>query len=651
MVDPARRVLLDLRTVVPPPCVLPLTRDRWETVVADGEIDGLVPRIEPLLLGVLDAADSTPQRLPRAAWELAAAVQEQAHNLWCVQAFHPSAPGLADAIRRTLIDASVVALDAASGDGGVRTLDDARAELSQAVARLLDITESFVFPKDQSHAAFGVAYDELIDERGIFSPSRLLAAYYGRYYQLALRFGSLLSVLTIQPPDILNALGPAEALALSGRPLITLRTAVRIRDLFESYIATDIEALARPMRELKLNVERSATSHAALLRLSAQCEQASTDSERAAIELDMYRRTVEGQLRPWAWSLLQVLSRTAARVPELSSIRDQLLSEHNPLLTDAARAILPEVRNAAAHEDYEWDDDRGVLLVGDAEIHPDEVEDATDRAYCFMMGAEAAWRCARYSSSTFSAALDADDPRGGSAALNVRQAIGHFGTNGLEVRRWSHEKRVLTVVLDRLPFRLINPCFQAVMWASRHLETTERFVVTTPGALRPAMDLPRAPLDASFVVWREAATRFTAMPLSVFMPANTWARLKVEPPHAAARASAWHALNDAVLAYEEAHEDAGLVNERLSALVDRLNLITTAISATMATLPAEAVAPLADVLQLTSSAAAATAAAERGLSGAPAAEMENRIRYVYGLLPSASVLPTVDPRPLDLIAD
>lgn len=620
-------------------------------MITDGGIDDLVSRLKPALLGMLDTSESTAQRLAGAASGLVAAVREQAHDLWCIQAFHPSGPDKADAVRRSLIDSAVVALDVATGDAVAATLDDVRAEFGRAAVVLLGITESFVFPTDQCYAAFGIAREELVDERGIFSPSRLLAAHYGRYHQLELRLGSLLSVLTPRPPDILNALGPAEALALSARPLITLRTAIRIRDLFDERIAADVEALARPMNQLKLNVARSATSHAALLRLSAQREKALTAGERAAIDLDMYRRTIEGQLRPWAWSLLQVFGRTASRAPELSSIREQLLSAHDPLLTDAARAILPDARNAAAHEDYEWDDDRGVLHVGDAEIHPGEVEDATDRAYCFMMGAEAAWRCARYSSPEFGTLLDAGNPRGGFPALNVRNAISHFGTNGLHVRSWSHQKRVLTVVVDDIPLRLINPCFQAVMWASRHLESTERFVVTTPAATRPAMDLSRAPLDANFVVWWEAARRFTAMPLSAFMPVNTWARLAVELPDEAARASAWHALNDTVHAYKEAHDAPGPLGERLGALVDRLDLVTTAIAATMASLPAEAVGPLADVLDLTRAAAAATAAAARGLNGVPASQMEARIRELYESFPSASVLPTVDPRPLDVFAD
>ncbi len=104
------------------------------------------------------------------------------------------------------------------------------------------------------------------------------------------------------------------------------------------------------------------------------------------------------------------------------------------------------------------------------------------------------------------------------------------------------------------------------------------------------MDLPRPPLDATFVIWREAIGRFSSMPLSTFLPAQTWARLAVELPDAAALASAWHALNDAVHAYNEADDTPGPPEQRIPPLVDRLDLVMTAVAATRAVLPAEPLA-------------------------------------------------------------
>lgn len=650
MTQDARDVLTDLRGTPPPQCVIPLTIEAWRTVLADAALDAEDSHFVADFDALDEIARTAPERIRVVASKLVKSLAVVAFDLWCVQAFLPAAPDKAWTLRARLIDAALLALDVASGEAEAAELASARHDVAIAVVDLRNVTNSYPFPTDDCEAAFGVAHDDLLDERGIFSRSRLLAAYYGRYRQLAIRIGTLLSVITSHPPDVVSALGPAEALALSGRPLITLRTAVRITHLFDEHIAADVEALARPLREMKLAVDRSAASHGAMVRLRAQRDEVSTSEERAVLDLDIYRRMVEGQLRPWGWALLQVFGRTAARPPELSSLREQLVAEQHPLLLDAARAIVPEARNAAAHEDYVWDHKLGALRIGDATISPDDLDDASDRAYTFMLGAEAAWRCARHSSPAFANALDAHDPLGGFAALNVRTAIDNFGTNGLQVQRWSHDAGALTVVLDDLPFQRINPCFQAVMWASRYLEGTERFVVTTPGAERPAMDLSRAPLDATFVVWWEAAGRFPSMPLSTFMPANTWARLAVELPDAAALASAWHAVNDAVHAYNEAHEATGSWEQKLSPLIDRLDLVTTAVAATLTTLPQQSAAPLLQVIELTRRAAAATSAVLRGFSTNEAARLENDICDLYESWPSAAVLPTVDPTPLDLIS-
>lgn len=605
--------------------------------------------LEAEFLQLVDAAATAPPRLRAVASALTDAVGLLAHDLWCMQAYVPASPDRANTLRLALIDAALTAVDFASGDTDAAALTAARLDVDRAAADLRSVAATFSFPEDVCKAAFGVAHDDLVDERGLFSATRLLGAYYGRYSQLASRIETLLSVLTSAPPDILNALRPAEALVVTGRPLVTLRTAVRTRDLFESKVVEDLEALARPLRNLKLAVDRSAASHAALARLVAQRRGATTAEERALLDLDIYRRMVEGQLRPWGWTLLRVLGRRGANAPELSSLRDQLRAEGNPLLADAARAILPEARNAAAHEDYAWDDESGVLRVGEFEVSPDDIVRASDLAYAFMIGAESAWTCTRHSSSALAQLLDSEDPAGGLQPINLRAAIDHFGTNGLKVRHWTHDSGTFTVLLDDLPFQRVNPCFQAVMWASRLLKSMDRFVVTMQGFARPAMDLPRPALDATFLVWREAVGRFPAMPLSTFLPANAWARLAVELPDEAARAVAWHALNDAVHAYEDALDMQGSMHDRLLPLLARLDLVVTAVAATIATLPAAAIDPLVDVLELSRAAAAAATAVVQGFDAAPAARLEERIRDLHEASPCPSFLPTVDPRPLDSI--
>jgi hypothetical protein len=650
IVTPARNELTRLRRPSPNG-VVPVSRSGWDTVLNDAGVAAVGRRFLTELLEVVDPAlRSSAKRLRAVTNQFVRVVASIEDDLWYLDAFLPSA-GRGQTARDALIDAGIAALDYAMDLCDLEAITPHRTNVETAMADLLAVSGSFPYPDDSCEAAFGVAFDALLDSTGIFSATRLLSAYYGRYPELVRRLNSLLSVITPEPPNLLDALHPAEALVLSERPLIALRTAIRIRELINSKLGTDAEGVATPLRELKLGVDRSAANHAGMVRVVTQLKTAETSAERASLSLDLYRRMVEGQLRPWAWTLLRICGRTAPKAPELGSLRDQLLAEGLPLLRDAAQSILAQARNASAHEDYLWDDDRGVLIVGDSFVQIEDLERATSLAYAFMAGAECGWTCTRSGSPALARLLDAEDPPGGLSAINARTALSHFGTNGLRVGRWKIDAGILSVAIDELPPRGINPCFQAVMWSSRHLGAVNRFIVTLPDSPTPAMDLTRPALDATFFVWREARLKFSAMPMSTFLPANAWARLAVELPDQAAQSVAWLAINDAVHAYLDAEEAKGALLDRVRPLISRLQLIGTSLVATISTLPQSAVGPLEEVLELVIPAVTWNESAARGLSTAPAARLEGQIRHLYESWPAVAVLPTVDARPLDQVED
>jgi hypothetical protein len=270
--------------------------------------------------------------------------------------------------------------------------------------------------------------------------------------------------------------------------------------LLSEHFSEDPVNLAVPLRELKLGVERSASSRAGIIRAGRALETVRTDAERAGISLDLYRRMVESQLRPWVRALLRIRGRQVSKVAPLNTLREQLIKDGLPLLRDAADAILPAARNAGAHEDFEWDDAARILRIGDAAVTVGELEDATERAYAFMCGAEAAWSCARARWPQLATLLDSEDPPGGLRTMNTFGALAHFGTNGLRVADWRYERGKFAVTVDELPSQLINPCFQAVTWASRYLADASRFEVLLPGLSRAALELTRPALDATFFV-------------------------------------------------------------------------------------------------------------------------------------------------------
>jgi hypothetical protein len=172
--------------------------------------------------------------------------------------------------------------------------------------------------------------------------------------------------------------------------------------------------------------------------------------------------------------------------------------------------------------------------------------------------------------------------------------------------------------------------------------------VSAPGLDHDALDLNRAALDATFVVWQQARLGFDTMPASTFLPAGAWARLAVELPDESARATAWLAVNDALHAYDEAHEPTSTTarEARATRLAARLGLIASAMAATMTVLPSVSTEPLREVLQLTDDAAHWAASLAMGRTPGPSSAIEERIRFLHESLPTPAAFPTVDPRPL-----
>jgi len=638
----AARTALEAMALPSAPAI-PVTAAGWASALRDAGLD----RPQVLLadeLAALERADIA-EDLRTAADALASAGLALAADVWCLGALRTEGdePGrLREAIKRL----ALAGLDAAVLENGPGRLADARRAADTAAAELRDATDGTC--QDPCHEIFDIPLDEARDDRGAFAIHRALSAWHGRYDALAARLAIVLRPITDDPPDVVNAVWPTAGLVLTNRPLLTLRAAVMVRSAIDSALAHGPDR-ASAFRALKLRVERGRASHLGILRAGAAIAAARSDDERALAELDLYRRMVEGQLRPWAWTLLRARGRSGSEPQKLSALRDQLMADGDPVMLDAAAAILPAVRNAAAHEDAWWDGAAGVLRVGDnATTTRVELHDATERAYALMSGAESALACARAASPRLAAFLDAEDPHGGLPAINEMTALNHFGTNGLRVRNVQREGSTLAIALDELAVEQVNRCIQAVMIASRYLTFTERFRVSAPGLDHDALDLNRAALDATFVVWQQARLGFDTMPTSTFLPAGAWARLAVELPDESARATAWLAVNDALHAYDEAHEPTSTTarEARATRLAARLGLIASAMAATMTVLPSVSTEPLREILQLTDDAAHWAASLAMGRTPGPSSAIEERIRFLHESLPIPAAFPTVDPRPL-----
>lgn len=644
--------------------MIPVTREQWDSALADARISELTEAVGEGADAVARAAREedgarAARALPSATADLAEALRSLLRDLNLLSALSPAGAGSVDRLCEAVAGFAGAAVATAGRDPEPEPLDPVlRKPMETALAELSDPGG---FVEDPVEAALGMALAEVRDARGVFSAARLLGAYRGRYEDLQGRVYGLLEAVTDEPPDLINALHPAEALVVSSRPLLTLRAATEVREIIEAALTAD-EATLAPLRDLKLRVGRSAASHAGIIETSRalnRAEQDGDEAEQARLLLDLYRRMVEGQLRPWAWALLQVAGRSAPRPPELASIQDQLLADGRPLFLDMARAVLPVARNAAAHEDYAWDDEAQTLAVGEESVTVADLEDATERAYSLMCGAECGWACARSASRTFAELLDASDPEKGLGPIDERRALSHFGTNGLLPRSARLSRGTWSVTLDELPFNGINPCFQALVWSAQILPRARRFQVWLAGRELPVMDVERHVLEANWVVWCQARATMEAMPQSAFLPANAWTRLAVELPGEAARAAAWLALNDAIDACNEseAHDhpagppaDAQAIRRRAARLTLRLDVVVAAVGATLTVLPASDNQPLEEVLAVVEPAAHWAASAAVGQTPGPLAAYIDRMNELFDASPAVPVLPTLDPTPLDQVA-
>jgi hypothetical protein len=333
--------------------------------------------------------------------------------------------------------------------------------------------------------------------------------------------------------------------------LVTLRTAVQVQELILSRVRINTTDTGAVLRTLKLGIERSAASHRGIMRVEADLADATAPSDVAYLTLDLYRRVMESQVRPWGWALLRLTGTTARDTPpELGAMRQQLVAAREPLLNAWAEPIVPAVRNAAAHEDFTWDHDGGALRVGTDIVTAAELEAAILHGYSMMIGAESGWACARANSRELARELDADDRPGGSRTLDLGAALSRFGTNGLHVRAASWEGAVVAVELDELSEQDINPCFQAVI-ESIEWVTPERFEIRVAGHDDPIMRLTADTVRASRDLWLAALQYFREIPTSVFMPLNVEARLDVDDLETANHAAAWLALDGALMAHDE----------------------------------------------------------------------------------------------------
>ncbi len=573
-----------------------------------------------------------------AAMSFSGLARKVARMLWHLAAFSPTTPPQVALPLAELIDGTALGLhDAAAWF---------RAGLDGLQPELPAVRESSEWQipgvSDAVAASFGMDRAELVDELGTISDARLLALYRNRLPELTAICEELLSSITQPPLDLFAILEPLLELLHVERPLLAWTVANNTLGLIREAAAADQACVEDVFEQLRQRAAPRATSRQRLAAARRTADGATTEAERALAELSAYRMMVEGQLRPWAWTLLR-LAGAQGEMPMVAELRDRLAASAQPLHRHLANALIPALRNADAHEEAYFDHLRGQLAAGDQLVDPAAVRSSNAELAAIDAGLDMALACACGQVEAVGRAYSVrpGDPLTVTEALS--QAEQRYGHAGLQVWSLRRTRSVVQVRLDQIdPLRSSNPCFLATLQANELVAGVTRWQIGLRGDEGWVIDLPSSVLRANWPVFERAANWFREIPQETFLPCVTWSRLAVELPGVALRAAAWLALNDLQHAIEEAEAapvlDIGWVERRVQNVIN-------ACAATLIVMPTAEAQSLQVALELARNIRSSIAGMR---VSRPLEVLIHDVLRERDRLPVPAVVPTLDPRPLTL---
>jgi hypothetical protein len=427
---------------------------------------------------------------------------------------------------------------------------------------------------------FGIDTAELTDDAGSFCDARLLAHYRLRLAELQRICNPILGLVADQAPSVFTAASAARDLATSVSPLVTLQSARDIRARILRAFAADSARTIALFSVAARDMDKEWSSFARLQDRLRRTEVARTERDRAVSVLEAYKHMSEGITRRWVWLLLQ-LSGLDGPMPTVGRLTEPAAARLGELGTHIGAALVPAMRNAEAHEEFEFDEDSGLLVAGDATFASDEIVARLTDLDVLQRGLTVG-RLAAFADEPGLAGGSPGASVGPSASSAVSFARQRFGHAGQRVRSFVRDRDRLDVVIDGLRPEACNPCFVALTQAAQILPTVSQFVVRVPGREVPIIDLPAGVLHTNWPVFERAARIFPdALPQSTFLPCLTWVRLSCESIEDASRIAAWMALNDA----QHAILDAEVAPRELVRLPERLRLVAAAAAASARVLP------------------------------------------------------------------
>lgn len=310
---------------------------------------------------------------------------------------------------------------------------------------------------------------------------------------------------------------------------------------------------------------RRARNAAARSSQTIRDEAAETEARANALA-DAYKRLLEGPFRQFAWARYCLSEGLWQDPPTLGVLRDRLVAAGGGLGAVTADVVIPEFRNAEAHETLVWDGFVEQFSTEGVEIAPAQVVASAQLAQCFVAGSEAGLTALRFLDLPGDAPRLPDHNEPGRMPV-WRRVQAFFGTNRLRLLDASLNTKHASLRVERLGLTDVNPCLQALVLSRRLMPNVETFSVADSGG-DAVVTVAAEALSATMAAWELAVSNLDQIPLSTFLPANLDARLRHEDANVAVRSVAWIAVDDAVGVVDGSpetweDEDRSLIDMRL----------------------------------------------------------------------------------------
>jgi len=291
-----------------PTCSIPVTDEQWSQFVS--RLQHLPDAITDVDAVVKAAVDSGDFRALQAASDRAASLFSSSDSLlWpgCTLD-HPRRPAAVE-LRAQLVGLANMWLASIGAVAHARVQNDRSrepaAESAAEVLRALDVRGERPV-RDPWVAAFGVTRASLCASNGEASVPLLIAAFHARLDELWSRVERILKPLAPFGLEPVKAIEYCLALLDSDDPAAVVQTALHVRRLIAERFARSPEHTAAALGALLDGVQRSHANLTMLQDTAGRMEATSRLDVRAMLTLDYYRRMVEGQVKPWCWTLVRL---------------------------------------------------------------------------------------------------------------------------------------------------------------------------------------------------------------------------------------------------------------------------------------------------------------------------------------------------------